>query len=189
MAKWLALTFLLGLVFCSPAGAKGPNVASLCGAGNCATVRDIDSVNHLALYDGFRQRGVPRVASYFTVELTSSRLRSVDWQFVYVPSRWAIRVDRADFGYGPSSSYWVTPTRRALKAYTLATRGVMPYPMPTRWTSVVVNRASMRRAGGLDLRIIATGSTTVVACLGMIGWYRRRVRRKHLVASSRVRAS
>lgn len=134
----IGLACAVALLAVTPALAKGPDLASICGTSGCATVDDIEEVNVLALWTaGFEVRKEPPTAPFFTVELTTTRGAVAKWSYVYVPSARALKIIRADFSGGISGvqpmNEWVSPSTEVLAAYETATSAMSPFPASAGW--------------------------------------------------------
>lgn len=138
MRLLIGLVCAVALLAVTPALAKGPDLASICGASGCATVDDVEKVNVLALWTaGFEVRKEPPTAPFFTVELTTTRGAVAKWSYLYVPSARALKIIRADFSGGISGvqpmNEWVSPSTEVLGAYETATAAMSPFPASAGW--------------------------------------------------------
>lgn len=138
MRLLVGLVCVVALLAATPALAKGPDLASICGASGCATVDDVEEVNVLALWTaGFVVREEPPTAPFFTVELTTTRGAVAKWSYLYVPSARALKIIRADFSGGISGvqpmNEWVSPSAQVLAAYETATAAMSPFPASAGW--------------------------------------------------------
>lgn len=134
----IGLGCAVALLAPTPALAKGPDRASICGASGCVTVANVEEVNVLALWTaGFEVRNEPPAAPFFTVELTTTRGAVAKWSYVYVPSARALKIIRADFSGGISGvqpmNEWVSASTEVLAAYETATSAMPPFPASAGW--------------------------------------------------------
>lgn len=171
----VGLVCAVALLAATPALAKGPDLASICGASGCATVDDVDRVNVLALWTaGFEVRKEPPAAPFFTVELTTTRGAVAKWSYLYVPSAHALKIIRADFSGGISGvqpmNEWVSPSAEVLAAYDMATAVMSPFPATAGWV--------VTKPGERDVPWLAVGFLSAVIALVALLFLRRLVTRR-----------
>jgi hypothetical protein len=125
---------LAGLCVTS-AEAKGPNVARVCGATRCTTIRGETAVWPLLSWQDapFSARGAPSPAPYYSIRLHDPT--GITWVLIYVPRRhavriWQNRVPPSSQGLGP---YWRTLPASAEPVFRDAVRGLVPRRAPRNW--------------------------------------------------------
>ena len=117
------------------AAAKGPNVATVCGAKRCTTIRGDLAVAPLLAWQWvpFRTRSAPAPAPYYSIRLHDPG--GIDWEFLYVPRHhavrfWQSRVPPYAQGIGP---YWRGLPASAERVFARAVRGLRPLAAPLHW--------------------------------------------------------
>lgn len=181
MRLFIGLSCVVALLAVTPALAKGPDLASICGASGCATVDDVEKVNVLALWTaGFEVRKEPPTAPFFTVELTTTRGAVAKWSYLYVPSARALKIIRADFSGGISGvqpmNEWVSPSTGVLAAYDTATAAMSPFPASAGW---IVGTPDERDVPWLIVALLGTAAALVALLLSRRIVTRRRARLAH----------
>jgi hypothetical protein len=117
------------------ASAKGPNVATICGASACKVVRGEGTL--WSIYGWwnrpFRQRGAPKTAPYYRILLRGAD-GTVEFVLLYSPARRAIRITGTFVpGQGEIGSYWRNVPRDAAERLRPFMRGLEPFPGSRRW--------------------------------------------------------
>jgi hypothetical protein len=121
------------------AGAKGPNVARVCGAGRCVTLRGERVVWPLLAweYDGpFALLPAPRPAAFYSIRLHDPS--GVEWTVLYLPGRHVVRLSQSrtpPYDRG-TAAYWRTLPASADASFRRAVRGLAPLPAPAGWRRV-----------------------------------------------------
>lgn len=167
MRLLIGLVCAVALLAVTPALAKGPDLASVCGASGCARLDDVDEVNVLALWTaGFEVRKEPPTAPFFTVELNSTRGAVAKWSYLYVPSAGALKIIRADFSGGISGvqpmNEWVSPSTEVLAAYATATAAMSPFPASAGW---IVGTPDGRDVPWLIVALVSAAAALVALLL------------------------
>jgi hypothetical protein len=136
---FLSLFCTVAFIAAGSATAKGPNVASICGASGCVTLRGESAVQPLASwvvswwYTPFVSRAAPAPAPYYSIRLRDRS--SAKWVLVYVPRRHAISVwqRRVPPDGRPIGPYWRTVPKSADPAIRRFVRNLSPYVAPACW--------------------------------------------------------
>ena len=131
----VALAAAVAAFAVAPATAKGPNVASICGATRCIPIRGETAVWPLLSWSfaPFVTRPAPAPAPFYTIRL---RDRSgIRWELLYVPKRhavrfWQSRVPPYSQGVGP---YWRTVPESAEDVFRRAVGKLSPRIAPQSW--------------------------------------------------------
>jgi hypothetical protein len=131
----VALAAGVAAVSATAAEAKGPNVASVCGAARCITIDGETAVwPFLAWqYVPFSARRAPAPAPYYSIRLHEPT--GIRWVLLYVPRRhvvrfWQSRVPPYSQGIGP---YWRTLPASAERVFRRVVRGLAPRAAPDNW--------------------------------------------------------
>jgi hypothetical protein len=137
--RLVAAVVAAGAVCVPAAGAKGPDVARVCGAARCVTLRGERAVWPLLAwqYDGpFALLSAPRPAAFYSIRLHGPS--GVDRTVIYLPGRHVVRLSQSrtppyDRGIGP---YWRTLPASADASFRRAVRGLAPLRPPPDWRHV-----------------------------------------------------
>jgi hypothetical protein len=125
----------MALLFAGASPAKGPDLARVCGASGCSSIRGDIHVYALLEWTGtgFSLLAAPRPAPYYRFSLFD-RGRPVS-QLLYVPSQRRIRIwELSVYPYGSSTGpYWRNVTRAGASVLGKATRGLRPFAAPQAW--------------------------------------------------------
>ena len=117
------------------AAAKGPNVARVCGASGCTTLRGESAVQPLISwwYTPFSSRRAPRPAPYYSIAIRDPS--GVRWSLLYVPSRRAMRIwqNRVPPYNQPIGPYWRDVPAAAVSGLGRVAAGLKPYAAPSAW--------------------------------------------------------
>lgn len=125
----------LAAIAIGSAAAKGPNVASVCGASGCVTLRGESMVQPLISwwYTPFAPRAAPRPAPYYSIRLRDPS--GIRWSLLYVPARRAIRIwqSRVPPYHQSIGPYWRTVPSSAVPAIRWLLQKLSPHAAPARW--------------------------------------------------------
>ena len=133
----MSLVTAIGAIAVASATAKGPNVASVCGATRCITIRGQTEVWPLLSWSHvpFSSRPAPAPAPYYSIRLHDPS--GIRWVLLYVPRRhavriWQSRVPPYSEGVGP---YWRTLPASSERAFRRVVRNLIPRAAPRNWVS------------------------------------------------------
>jgi hypothetical protein len=131
----VALTAAVVAASATSAQAKGPNVASVCGATRCITIHGEMAVWPLLSwqYVPFSIRRTPVPAPYYSIRLHDPT--GIKWVLLYVPKQhavrfWQSRVPPYSQGIGP---FWRTLPANAERVFRRVVRGLAPRVAPDDW--------------------------------------------------------
>jgi hypothetical protein len=120
----------------TPALAKGPDRARVCGSAHCVTIRGERSVSSLFAWGivPAAARSAPRPAPYYSIRIAGGG-SDVRWTVLYVPSRHAIRIsqNRVPPYRDTVGPYWTTLSRSDQRVFRHAVRSLRPLAAPGRW--------------------------------------------------------
>jgi hypothetical protein len=121
----LCLALVLPLALAGVAEAKKPVSAKVCGASDCKTVKDRDSL--VALAEGGSPTEPPGASPFYRVELTVQGDGELfTWPVVIVPDTGLVRAGSEAEGYT-----WMQLSGKAVGEFRRITRGLEPRPAST----------------------------------------------------------
>jgi hypothetical protein len=131
----LILALATAVVVTGSAGAKGPDLASICGASRCVALHGDIKVWSLLewSFTPFSVLDAPKPAPYYSITIR-------DWgKLLYVPSRSSIRIWQGPHALGnfpqdsSSAPYWRTLPQSTRPLFAKLVRGLEPRSAPKRW--------------------------------------------------------